>query len=118
MCPRFSPLGEFTNNRAHSNMFYGLRIHPEFYPSSGFCGGDLGDLKRPFNQVPASFNGLISYKNGMKGAIATQVQNMSNTQMSFGFWWESVMAMMTALSVLTHNGWPHRSALFASITLP
>lgn len=25
-------------------------------------------------QVPAVFNGLISYKNGMKGAIATQVR--------------------------------------------
>ncbi len=27
----------------------------------------------PFVQVAASFNGFISYKNGMKGAIATQV---------------------------------------------
>ena len=73
VCPRFSPLGEFTNNRAHSNMFYGLRIHPEFYPTNGFCGSDLDNLNNKFNQVPASFNGLTSYKNGMKGAIATQV---------------------------------------------
>ena len=75
ICPRFTPLGEFTNNRAHSNMvrtglehpivfltldttlsiptlqFYGLRIHPEFYPSSGFCGNDINDVKARFYQV-------------------------------------------------------------------
>lgn len=55
MCPRFTPLGEFTNNRAHSNMFYGLRIHPEFYPRVNPCnnGGDFGSLsdKTTFVQV-------------------------------------------------------------------
>ncbi|GFH20734.1 uncharacterized protein HaLaN_17904 [Haematococcus lacustris] len=29
VCPKFQPLGEFYNNKAHSNKFYGLRIHPE-----------------------------------------------------------------------------------------
>eukprot|EP00798_Chlamydomonas_sp_ICE-L_P018974 gene18974-25550_t len=71
VCPKFTALGEFSNNTAHSNMFYGLRIHPEFYPKQDPCrkinsaGG--------YNQVPAVFNGLMSYKNGVKGAIATQV---------------------------------------------
>lgn len=23
VCPKFTPMGEFTNNTAHSNMFYG-----------------------------------------------------------------------------------------------
>jgi hypothetical protein len=25
------------NNTAHSNMFYGLRVHPEFYPLASPC---------------------------------------------------------------------------------
>ncbi|KAG1667228.1 hypothetical protein FOA52_009793 [Chlamydomonas sp. UWO 241] len=71
VCPKFTSLGQFKNNRAHSNMFYGLRVHPEFYPTESPCtsGIDSGD----FTQVPAVFDGLISYKNGVKGAIATQV---------------------------------------------
>lgn len=32
VCPKFTPLGRFENNVAHSNMFYGLRVHPEYYP--------------------------------------------------------------------------------------
>jgi hypothetical protein len=67
VCPKFTRLGKFENNRAHSNMFYGLRIFPEFYPSSNPCGGD----KR--NAIKAEFRNFTSYKNGMKCAIATQV---------------------------------------------
>ncbi|GAX81123.1 hypothetical protein CEUSTIGMA_g8557.t1 [Chlamydomonas eustigma] len=74
VCPKFTPLGEFSNNRAHSNMFYGLRIHPEYYPSANPCSVvDPTVLSNPFAQVPAVFYGFVSYKNGMKGAIATQV---------------------------------------------
>ncbi|GIM05166.1 hypothetical protein Vretimale_9611 [Volvox reticuliferus] len=69
VCPKFTPLLEFTNNTAHSNMFYGLRIHPEFYPRNIPCNGFNG----VFEQVPAVFNGLVTYKNGMKGAVGTQV---------------------------------------------
>jgi hypothetical protein len=25
-------MGEFSNNAAHSNLYYGLRIFPEYYP--------------------------------------------------------------------------------------
>ena len=32
VCPKFTQLGEFRNNTAHSNMFYGLRIYPEYFP--------------------------------------------------------------------------------------
>ncbi|GIL53442.1 hypothetical protein Vafri_9024 [Volvox africanus] len=69
VCPKFTPLLEFTNNTAHSNMFYGLRIHPEFYPRNIPCNGFSG----VFEQMPAVFNGLVAYKNGMKGAVGTQV---------------------------------------------
>lgn len=50
-----------------SNLFYGLRIHPEFYPSSSFCGVSAASM------VPAVFQGLTAYKNGVKGVVATQV---------------------------------------------
>ncbi len=48
-------------------MFYGLRIHPEFYSKFNPCDTDTFDIK------PAVFSGLQSYKNGMKCAISTQV---------------------------------------------
>ncbi|KAG2432951.1 hypothetical protein HXX76_008679 [Chlamydomonas incerta] len=67
VCPKFTPLGRFENNVAHSNIFYGLRVHPEYYPKKEPCADNK------FQQVPAVFNGLTTYKNGVKGAIATQV---------------------------------------------
>jgi hypothetical protein len=67
-CPKFTPLAQFKDNVAHSNMFYGFRIHPEYDPIQRPC-----DMLNNFQQVPAVFDGLISYKNGVKGAIATQV---------------------------------------------
>lgn len=66
-CPKFTPLAQFRNNVAHSNMFYGLRIHPEYYPIQRPC-----DMFNNFQQVPAVFDGLISTKNGVKGVMATQ----------------------------------------------
>lgn len=68
-CPKFTPLTQFKDNVAHSNMFYGFRIHPEYYPIQRPCDSST------FQQVPAVFDGLISYKNGVKGAIATQVSH-------------------------------------------
>ncbi|KAJ9512732.1 hypothetical protein QJQ45_019041, partial [Haematococcus lacustris] len=72
VCPKYTPMGAFINNTAHSSMFYGLRIHPEYQPMLNPCGSqpDQGGL---FQQVPATFDGLVSYKNGMKGAIGTQL---------------------------------------------
>jgi len=66
MCPKFMPLGEFRGNAAHSNLRYGLRIFPEYYPNSEPCNNNRG------TSVPAIFEGFRGYKNGMKGAIATQ----------------------------------------------
>jgi hypothetical protein len=50
------------------------RIHPEFYPVQVPCNGNIDNLGRPFVQVPAVFDGFLGFKNGMKGAIATQVR--------------------------------------------
>lgn len=66
------------DNVAHSNMFYGMRVHPEFYPLVNPCAGFTA-----FNQVPAVFQGLISYKNGIKGLIATQVRMSAPTSIHF-----------------------------------
>jgi hypothetical protein len=71
-CPKFTPLAAFKDNVAHSNMFYGLRIFPEYYPKVNPCDSS-------YNQLPAVFDGLVSYKNGMKCAIATQVRRRGMT---------------------------------------
>lgn len=67
-CPKFTPLAQFKDNVAHSNMFYGLHIHPEYLPIRRPC-----DKLTNYQQVPAVFDGLVSYKNGVKGVMATQV---------------------------------------------
>ncbi len=38
----YTRLGEFTNNLAHSNMFYGLRIHPQYFPTADACAISQG----------------------------------------------------------------------------
>lgn len=78
VCPKHTPMGEFFNNTAHSNMFYGLRVHPEYYPREDPCAWNTPDYANTyengrFTQTRAVFNGLTAYKNGMKGAIMTQV---------------------------------------------
>ncbi|GFR40478.1 hypothetical protein Agub_g1045 [Astrephomene gubernaculifera] len=69
VCPKFTPLLEFTNNTAHSNQFYGFRIHPEYYPRNVPCNA----FSSPFSQQPAVFRGFRAYKNGVKGFIGTQM---------------------------------------------
>ena len=69
VCPKFTQMVQFSNNTAHSNMFYGLRIHPEYYPRNDPCKGFSGT----FAQTPAIFTGLTAYKNGMKGFVGTQM---------------------------------------------
>ncbi|KAL6747058.1 hypothetical protein V8C86DRAFT_3034101 [Haematococcus lacustris] len=59
VCPKFQPLGEFYNNKAHSNKFYGLRIHPEWYPMRNPCAASpLDGFWVPFPQV-----GLVQFTN-------------------------------------------------------
>ena len=69
-CPRFTPLGRFENNRAHSAAFYGLRIFPMFLPSANPCNSrDRG------NPIPAEFKNFEAYRCGMKGAMASIVSD-------------------------------------------
>lgn len=70
ICPKYSPLGAFRNNVAHSNTFYGLRVHPEYYPLARPCSN------WDWAQVPAVFDGLVAYRCGVKGAVMTQVSGM------------------------------------------
>lgn len=91
-CPKFTPLAQFKDNVAHSNMFYGFRIHPEYYPIQRPC-----DMMSNFQQVPAVFDGLISYKNGVKGAIATQVRTWST-------WWQELFKDLCWLLCLIRTG--------------
>eukprot|EP00878_Enallax_costatus_P024164 GHUV01025763.1.p1 GENE.GHUV01025763.1~~GHUV01025763.1.p1 ORF type:complete len:516 (+),score=80.92 GHUV01025763.1:1100-2647(+) len=67
ICPKYETMGVFKNNLAHSNQFYGLRIHPEYYQQSCPCCGQ-------WNLTPARFEGLIGYKNGVNCVVATQVR--------------------------------------------
>ncbi|CAG9461071.1 unnamed protein product [Pedinophyceae sp. YPF-701] len=80
--PKFMELGEFVDNVAHSNLIYGFRVHPEFYPSAtpqnrqarvNCFGQGCSSSSSSSNSVPAVFRELRSYKNGMKGAVLTQV---------------------------------------------
>ncbi|KAG2491954.1 hypothetical protein HYH03_009686 [Edaphochlamys debaryana] len=82
ICPKFQPILEFSNNTAHGNMFYGLRIHPEYYPRNDPCNGF--SQYYPFEQTPAVFNGLVAYKNGIKGAVGTQCGLVQWTNMVLG----------------------------------
>eukprot|EP00775_Hariotina_reticulata_P007195 gene7195-7409_t len=70
ICPKYEALGVFRNNVAHSNQFYGLRIHPEYYPRTDPCGWSRG---QGWRLIPAVFEGLIGYKNGVNCLVATQV---------------------------------------------
>jgi hypothetical protein len=45
-----------------------LQVHPEFYPLAKPCSS------WEWAQVPAVFDGLVTYRNGVKGAIFTQVR--------------------------------------------
>eukprot|EP00879_Flechtneria_rotunda_P011345 GHRR01011850.1.p1 GENE.GHRR01011850.1~~GHRR01011850.1.p1 ORF type:complete len:1721 (+),score=430.30 GHRR01011850.1:1256-6418(+) len=69
VCPKYERMGVFKNNVAHSNQFYGLRIHPEYYARVDPCGWSSGNA---WNLVPAVFEGLVGYKNGVNCLVATQ----------------------------------------------
>ena len=42
LCPKYTPLDTFQNNVGHSSLFFGLRIYPEFYPTSVSCESAAG----------------------------------------------------------------------------
>ena len=40
ICPKYTPIGEMRNNKAHSNLLYGFRIHPAYAVSIWRCRRD------------------------------------------------------------------------------
>lgn len=69
VCPEFAPLGEFTNNVAHSNGRYGLRLFHQLIPLTDPCAGVIYDRTNPTNPywknppITAHFINVTSYKN-------------------------------------------------------
>jgi len=70
VCPKFMPLGQFDGNSSHSNRFYGVRVHPEWFPVENPCAGNQHTSQ---TKIPARLTNSRLYKNGMKGFVATQV---------------------------------------------
>lgn len=76
ICPENSPLGEFSNNVAHSNGRYGLRLFHKLKPRTFPCSPIVEDLKNitdPYWKNPlitARFTNFTSFKNQRAGAIA------------------------------------------------
>jgi hypothetical protein len=79
ICPEYSPLGEFSNNVAHSYNIYGFRIFRRMIPRKYPCMPvvpDPNNATDPYWRNPlitAEFVNLTSYKNRMNGAIAQQI---------------------------------------------
>ncbi len=79
ICPENSPLGEFTNNVAHSNGKYGLRIFHNLIPRTYPCSPiviDETNTTDPYWRNPlitARFVNFTGYKNQRNGAIAEKV---------------------------------------------
>jgi hypothetical protein len=79
ICPENSKLGEFTNNVAHSNGRYGLRIFHKLIPRTFPCMPIIEDpanttdiyWKNPL--IPAVFTNFTSFKNRRNGAIALDI---------------------------------------------
>ena len=57
VCPRHIPLGEFSDNSAHSFGWYGLWVFPEYSPREG------GSCSSSAPHTPAVFNSFLSWKN-------------------------------------------------------
>ncbi len=79
ICPENSPLGEFTNNVAHSNGRYGLRIFHKLKPRTFPCVDlifDPNNTTDPYWKNPpiaAVFQNFTSFKNRRNGAIALDI---------------------------------------------
>lgn len=83
VCPENSPLGEFSNNVAHSTGRYGLRLFHKLIPRTYPCSDLIWDPKNttdPYWRNPiviAHFVNFTSYKNVRNGAIGTEVGGVS-----------------------------------------
>ena len=79
ICPINMKLGEFTDNVAHTNGRYGLRIFRGHVPRKYPCRGlsfDSDTPEDPYHQNPiitAEYKNFLGYKNGRNGAIAERV---------------------------------------------
>ena len=72
ICPPGLPLGEFSDNVAHSNGRYGLRLFNQYVPRLSPCKWASSDhLKHPL--VTAKFERFTSYMNGRSGAIGSVI---------------------------------------------
>ena len=57
VCPRHIPLGEFTDNSAHSFGWYGLWVFPTYSPREG------GSCSSSASHVPAVFTNFLAWRN-------------------------------------------------------
>jgi hypothetical protein len=79
LCNEGEPLGEFSNNEAHSNRDYGLRVFHSLISREYPCEPvvyDSTNEEDPFHENPIitnTFKGFLAWRNGKVGAIATQV---------------------------------------------
>ncbi|CDW80878.1 ipt tig domain containing protein [Stylonychia lemnae] len=79
ICPQYAQLGEFSNNVAHSNGKYGLRIFHKLISRQNPCLPLIyneTNVEDPYHQNPlvtSYFINLTSWKNVRNGAIAEQV---------------------------------------------
>ena len=79
ICPENDKLGEFSDNVAHSNGRYGLRLFHNLIPRTFPCEPMVYDSTDPANPYPdnppimANFYNLTSYKNKRNGAISERV---------------------------------------------
>jgi len=71
VCPENQKLGEFSDNVAHSNGRYGLRIFHNHIPRLHQCDPlDYDDASPTYNPpIVAEYKNLVSYKNKRNGAI-------------------------------------------------
>ena len=80
VCPMGNPLGNVTNNVAHSNVRFGLRIFtlaPRLYPCSPTRDDSNPDdpwAKNP--SIPAIYSNFTLYKNLEDGVLAENVGNV------------------------------------------
>ena len=79
VCPENTALGEFSDNVAHSNGKYGLRIFHNMVPRTYPCSPlvyDPTNTTDPYSKNPlitATFTNFLGYKNRENGAIAERV---------------------------------------------
>jgi len=76
VCPINTKLGEFSNNVAHSNGRYGLRIFHGHIPRLDLENDYANNPSDPFSATPvitAHYTNFLGYKNKINGAIAEEM---------------------------------------------